>query len=133
MGLAKVIRIHSGEHYEVSSACGGAGYFTQRLTGGGGSALDYVYSHHHVPYAYQVKLRDTGSYGFLLPRENILPTGAESLGLLKYFGKFLRQGIVRSEEVVEEKDNNNNNSNNNGGDGGDDDSEEHLIEMELRK
>lgn len=97
MGLAKVIRIHSGEHYEVSSACGSAGYFTQSLTGGGGSALDYVYSN-HVPYAYQIYLRDTGSYGFLLPRENILPTGAESLGLLKYFGEFLREGMMRSED-----------------------------------
>ncbi|RPB18496.1 hypothetical protein L211DRAFT_796656 [Terfezia boudieri ATCC MYA-4762] len=101
MGLAKVIRLHSGEHYEVASACGGSGYFTQTQTGGGGSALDYLYTH-HVPFAYQIKLRDTGSYGFLLPRENILPTGEESLGLLKYFGEFLSQGVARSEGMIAE-------------------------------
>jgi len=101
MGMAKVIRLHSGEHYEVASACGGSGYFTQAQTGGGGSALDYLYTH-HVPFAYQIKLRDTGSYGFLLPRENILPTGEESLGLLKYFGEFLREGVARSKGEIAE-------------------------------
>ena len=40
-------------------------------------------------YSYQVKLRDTGSYGFLLPKENIVPTGEEMLAALKYFGDFL--------------------------------------------
>ena len=40
-------------------------------------------------YSYQVKLRDTGSYGFLLPKENIIPTGEEMLNALKYFGDFL--------------------------------------------
>lgn len=94
MGLAKVIRLRSGEHYEVASSCGGSGYFTQTQTGGGGSALDYLYAH-HVPFSYQIKLRDTGSYGFLLPRESILPTGEESLRVLKYFGEFLSQGVAR--------------------------------------
>ena len=104
MGLAKVIRIHSGEHYEVASACGGSGFFTQTQTGGGGSALDYLYTH-HVPFAYQIKLRDTGSYGFLLPRENIIPTGEESLGLIKYFGEFLMEGVARlGEKKAETKE-----------------------------
>ncbi|KAF8423676.1 hypothetical protein EV426DRAFT_533901 [Tirmania nivea] len=101
MGLAKVIRLHSGEHYEVASACGGSGYFTQAQTGGGGSALDYLYTH-HVPFAYQIKLRDTGSYGFLLPRENIIPTGEESLGVLIYFGEFLSEGVARSGSEIAE-------------------------------
>jgi extracellular matrix protein 14 len=40
-------------------------------------------------YSYQVKLRDTGSYGFLLPPENIVPTGEEMLAAMKYFSDYL--------------------------------------------
>lgn len=36
-----------------------------------------------------MKLRDTGSYGFLLPKEEIVPTGEEMLSALKYFGDYL--------------------------------------------
>ncbi|KAF8466591.1 hypothetical protein BDZ91DRAFT_724624 [Kalaharituber pfeilii] len=103
MGLAKAIRLRSGEHYEVTSACGSSGFFTSPQTGGGGSALDYMYTH-HVPYAYQIKLRDTGSYGFLLPRENIIPTGEESLAVLKYFGEFLSEGKARSTQEVKKQE-----------------------------
>jgi extracellular matrix protein 14 len=40
-------------------------------------------------YSYQVKLRDTGSYGFLLPAENIVPTGEEMFAAMKYFSDYL--------------------------------------------
>lgn len=40
-------------------------------------------------YSYQIKLRDTGSYGFLVPKDNILPSGQEMLSALKYFGDYL--------------------------------------------
>lgn len=96
MGLAKAIRISSGETYGVSSACEGA--VSSRVTGsggvsrmetGGGSAIDWFYHEMHVRYSYQIKLRDTGSYGFLLPSENIVPTGEEAFNAVKYFGHFL--------------------------------------------
>ncbi|KAK6543788.1 putative metallocarboxypeptidase ecm14 [Orbilia ellipsospora] len=113
-GLAKAIRIRHGEHYEVSSACQGGGQFTPSdktsqqkkkskskkskngeddfvltETGGGGSALDYFYREIGVPYSYQIKLRDQGSYGFLLPKESIKPTGEEIESMVKSFGNFL--------------------------------------------
>ncbi len=100
-GLAKAIR-HAphGENYAVTSACegsvtmsddsrnGGKKLYT-RLETGGGSALDWFYHEMGVKYAYQIKLRDTGSYGFLLPKENIVPTGTEVFKAITYFGNFL--------------------------------------------
>jgi extracellular matrix protein 14 len=102
MGLAKAIRISSGEFYSVSSACEGAVSSSKksksgkastgvsaRMETGGGSAIDWFYHEMHVRYSYQIKLRDTGSYGFLLPSDQIVPTGEEAFNAIKYFGDFL--------------------------------------------
>ena len=95
MGLAKAIRISSGESYRVASACEGAVPSRvapaggARMETGGGSAIDWFYHEMRVRYSYQIKLRDTGSYGFLLPKENIVPTGEEAFNAVKYFGDFL--------------------------------------------
>ncbi|EAA27505.1 hypothetical protein GE21DRAFT_8032 [Neurospora crassa] len=90
VGLAKAIRLSSGNFYTVSSACEGT---TTRQDAAneatGGSAIDWVYHELYSRYSYQVKLRDTGIYGFLLPRSQIIPTGEEMLNALKYFGDFL--------------------------------------------
>ena len=96
MGLAKAIRISSGETYGVASACEGAvssrvkgSGASSRMETGGGSAIDWFYHEMHVRYSFQIKLRDTGSYGFLLPSDNIIPTGEEAFNAVKYFGDFL--------------------------------------------
>ncbi|KAH8671982.1 putative metallocarboxypeptidase ecm14 [Tricladium varicosporioides] len=111
IGLAKAIRISSGEQYSVASACEGAVSSKQsnrkkvsRMETGGGSAIDWFYHELKVRYSYQIKLRDTGSYGFLLPKENIVPTGEEAFNVLKYFGDFLlgNKGIERSSVKAEE-------------------------------
>ncbi|KAG9246990.1 putative metallocarboxypeptidase ecm14 [Calycina marina] len=104
MGLAKAIRISSGQLYGVASACEGATTSktakddTARMETGGMSAIDWFYHELKVKYSYQIKLRDTGSYGFLLPRENIVPTGEEAFNAVKYFGDFLlgNKGIENS-------------------------------------
>ena len=97
-GLAKAMRLSKGETYGVSSACQGSvtpGQRTNpeiawpRMESGGGSALDWFYHELRVQYAFQIKLRDTGSYGFLLPSSNIIPTGKEALSAITYFGRFL--------------------------------------------
>ncbi|KAH6626347.1 hypothetical protein B0J18DRAFT_424611 [Chaetomium sp. MPI-SDFR-AT-0129] len=96
VGLAKAIRISSGEPYTVASACEGAVARTYSATDslprielGGGAAIDWFYHELHAKYSYQIKLRDTGSYGFLVPNDNIVPTGEEMLNALKYLGDYL--------------------------------------------
>lgn len=112
LGLAKSIRLFSGESYSVKPACQGAVSETSydsanglRIESGSGSAIDWFYHELGAHYSYQIKLRDTGSYGFLLPSDYIIPTGEEILQSMKYFGDFLlgNDGIenVRAEEGVE--------------------------------
>ena len=90
MNLAKHLRLSNGEFYTVASACGGAvpesvGPFVEAR---GGSAIDYFYHELNARFSYQIKLRDTGSYGFLLPSENIIPAGEEIFQAMKYMGDF---------------------------------------------
>ena len=118
IGLAKAIRLTNGETYGVTSACEGSvitywgnkhcpeeqhetmeRVLWPRIETGGGSALDWFYHELKVPYTYQIKLRDTGSYGFLLPSKNIVPTGKEAFHAVEYFGQFLmgNKGIEAEE------------------------------------
>ncbi|KAH7362929.1 ECM14 protein [Plectosphaerella cucumerina] len=95
VGLAKAIRLSSGESYSVTSACEGAVFskdskMTHRgIDSGGGSAIDWFYHELGAHFSYQIKLRDTGSYGFLLPKEHIVPTGQEIFHAMKYLGDYL--------------------------------------------
>ncbi|KAH7359635.1 putative metallocarboxypeptidase ECM14 [Pyrenochaeta sp. MPI-SDFR-AT-0127] len=116
LGLAKAIRVsRKGHAYKVTSACEGNVAFSSsnnkkdkivfpRIESGGGSALDYFYHELKVKYSYQIKLRDTGSYGFLLPKENIIPTGEEMLDALLYFGRFMlgQVGMAADHETAGE-------------------------------
>lgn len=128
LGLAKAIRVsRKGHAYKVTSACEGNVALSSssssssssfgdrknkkifpRIESSGGSALDWFYHELKVKYSYQVKLRDTGSYGFLLPKENIVPTGEEMLDAVLYFGRFLlgevglgKMGMEREREEGE--------------------------------
>ncbi|KAK1237505.1 hypothetical protein MKX08_003130 [Trichoderma sp. CBMAI-0020] len=98
MGIAKAIRLSNGELYSVTSACEGAvaskdakgrDPVWSRIESGGGSAIDWFYHELGAHFSYQIKLRDTGSYGFLLPKEYIIPTGEEVFDAMKYFGDYL--------------------------------------------
>jgi len=97
MVLAKAVRQTHGHNYGVSAACEGdltaatnkGDEFFPRMRLGGGSALDWFYHELRVRYAYQIKLRDTGTYGFLLPKREIVPTGQETFNALIELGRFL--------------------------------------------
>lgn len=106
IGIAKAIRLSSGELYNVFSACQGAmgssrGSSTRRMEPGGGSAIDWFYHEMHAKFSYQIKLRDRGIYGFLLPPEEIVPTGEEMFHALKYYADFLlgNNGIEKSADA----------------------------------
>ncbi|OJD16756.1 hypothetical protein AJ78_03094 [Emergomyces pasteurianus Ep9510] len=97
MGIAKAIRLTNREIYTVKSACVGlTASQTKEKTDAflnmesmGGSTLDWFYHDLGVRYSYQLKLRDRGNYGFLLPGVNIVPTGQEVFNAVLVLGKFL--------------------------------------------
>lgn len=105
-GLAKSIRQTGGHRYQFAPACEGNvalagkgdGKVFPRFESGGGSALDWFYHELKVKYTYQIKLRDRGSYGFLLPRDHIVPTGKEMLDAVLHFGKVLSTSYEASTE-----------------------------------
>lgn len=51
--------------------------------------MDLFYYEMRARFSYQIKLRDTGSYGFLLPSDQIVPTGEEMFNAIKYFCDYL--------------------------------------------
>jgi len=50
-----------------------------------------VYGELGVKYSYVVELRDTGRFAFLLPEDQILPTGEEMLEGLKTIAKYVHE------------------------------------------
>ena len=97
MGLAKAFRLTNGHFYGVSSACEANTLSSNKnekqdrakMELGGGSALDWFYHELGVKYTLQIKLRDTGNYGFLLPKTNIVPTGQETFNAVLALGRYL--------------------------------------------
>lgn len=112
IGLAKAIRMTHNHWYDVTSACDGNTAASRRsgadtwpaMEASGGSALDWFYHEMRIKYSYQIKLRDTGSYGFLLPSHEIVPTGQEMFNAAIALGKFLLsdKGIELASSVPEE-------------------------------
>ena len=134
-GLAKAIRLSSGELYSVSPACegvatSGEGTTWLRVETGRGSAIDWFNRELHARYSYQIRLRDTGSYGFLLPKESIVPTGDEIFHAFRYLGDFLlgNDGIERPFDSSASPD-----SSSPDADDRDEDVDEVLAWVELRK
>lgn len=86
-GISKTIRRQSGKNYNVLPAC--IDKDLDLLPDlGSGSALDFMY-HNRAYWAYQLKLRDSGSHGFLLPSKYIEPVGREVAAAIYYFCTFI--------------------------------------------
>lgn len=54
-----------------------------------GSSADYTYAVCGVKYSYGAELRDTGEYGFLLPADQIIPSGEETFAGIVAMGKYI--------------------------------------------
>ena len=52
--------------------------------------MDWAYGALGVTYAFALELRDTGRYGFMLPANQIAPTGRETFAAIKAMAKELK-------------------------------------------
>lgn len=61
-----------------------------------GSSMDWVKAQFKPPISYTYELRDKGKYGFMLPANQIIPTGEETLdSLVAMFKEAELRGIPK--------------------------------------
>ena len=53
-------------------------------------STDWAYERAGATFSYDVQLRDTGKYGFLLPEDQIVPSGKETLQALTALATFVK-------------------------------------------
>ncbi|KAF8316152.1 hypothetical protein DL93DRAFT_2111686 [Clavulina sp. PMI_390] len=75
LGAAKANKAVHGMTVATGSAC-------ELLYPAPGNVIDWAYAEAGIPFSYSVSLRDTGTYGFLLPATYIRPVGEENSALL---------------------------------------------------
>jgi len=54
-----------------------------------GNVVDWMYKRAGIKYSYAVLLRDTGTYGFIIPPEWIKPIGEETAKMVEYIANFV--------------------------------------------
>jgi len=54
-----------------------------------GSSVDWVYGVTNVTISFAVELRDTGRFGFLLPADQIVPSGRETMAAVEAMAEFI--------------------------------------------
>jgi len=77
LGSVAAIKATSGTVFEY-------GRIYEIIYPASGSSADWGYDNGKVTYSYGIELRDTGEYGFLLPADQIRPSGEEIFNMLKY-------------------------------------------------
>ena len=70
-GDVAAVKANSGMKYTAGGICN----TLYAVTGG---SVDYTYDVSKVKYSFTTELRDTGTYGFVLPASQILPTAREN-------------------------------------------------------
>ncbi|KAF8520594.1 Zn-dependent exopeptidase, partial [Hysterangium stoloniferum] len=75
--------------YRVHGTKMTAGILCQTLYRAPGNIVDWMYVKNDVKYSYAVHLRDTGTYGYMLPASWIRPVGEETGSLVSYLAGFI--------------------------------------------
>ncbi|GIY20000.1 carboxypeptidase A2 [Caerostris darwini] len=78
-----IAEVH-GTNYRIGSS-------TNVLYKATGGADDWAYGVAGIKYSYTLELRDTGRHGFLLPSEQIVPTGEETWAGVKAMAKEIKK------------------------------------------
>ncbi|VDB95659.1 unnamed protein product [Peniophora sp. CBMAI 1063] len=81
-GAAFAVRGTHGAAFTTGSLC-------ETLYKAGGNVVDWMYKALGVRWSFAVHLRDTGTYGFMLPPEWIRVVGEETSGMVSYLAKFV--------------------------------------------
>lgn len=76
-GVASAIKSVYGTTYQYGPVC-------TTIYQATGSSVDYVNDVTKSKYTFTIELRDTGSYGFVLPASQILPTSVETYAGFRY-------------------------------------------------
>ena len=79
------LRKKHGQNYEV-------GCIPCLLYIASGGVIDYAKGELKIPYAYGMELRDTGEHSFMLPPDQIIPTGEEVMAF----------HVVAAKQIIEE-------------------------------
>ncbi|TRM65939.1 hypothetical protein BD626DRAFT_486289 [Schizophyllum amplum] len=82
MGATKRMRTAHGVTYKAGRLC-------EHLYNAYGNVMDYMYKRAGIKYSYSLHLRDTGTYGFLIPPEWIRPVGEETAQFVSYISHFV--------------------------------------------
>ncbi|XP_068244163.1 carboxypeptidase B-like [Palaemon carinicauda] len=97
------IRKYDGTDYTLGSV-------TQLLYVASGGSGDFAYATAGIPFSYSLELRDLGQHGFILPKEQILPTGIETYegiramaaGVLERLPKYEKNSTRVSENISQD-------------------------------
>lgn len=82
LGATKALRERHNVPYTSGASC-------ELLYPAPGNIIDWTYGESKVKYSYSLMLRDTGTYGFMLPARWIQPVGEETAAAVQSLVKFI--------------------------------------------
>lgn len=85
-GAVEAIRSTHGLEFNFGPIC-------STIYAAAGSGVDYVQDVVKADYSFTTELRDTGRHGFILPPEQIIPSGEESPAGFKYLLQNMKYSV----------------------------------------